>query len=98
MTTNKICIYVYTYIYIYKGHVSGALHALQERGSPLGVRYNRYNCLIKPSMIGYLTEGPAVMFDAVNTCRDASEQSEPSEPNGEPVWAAIHIRQAKICT
>ena len=28
----------------------------------------------------------------------ASEQSEPSEPNGEPVWTAIHIRHAKICT
>ena len=33
-----------------------------------------------------------------STCTDASEQSEPSEPNGEPVWTAIHIRHAKICT
>ena len=32
------------------------------------------------------------------SCTDASEQSEPSEPNGEPVWTAIHIRHAKICT
>ena len=28
----------------------------------------------------------------------ASEQSKPSEPNGEPVWNAIHIRHDKICT
>ena len=28
----------------------------------------------------------------------ASEQSEPSEPNGKPVWIAIHIRHVKICT
>ena len=33
-----------------------------------------------------------------NTCTDASEQSEPSERNGEPVWTAVHIRHAKICT
>ena len=33
-----------------------------------------------------------------NTCTDASEQSEPSEPNGEPVWTAIYTRHVKICT
>ena len=33
-----------------------------------------------------------------STCTDASERSEPSEPNGEPVWTAIHIRHAKLCT
>ena len=32
-----------------------------------------------------------------NACTDAGEQSEPSEPNGEPVWTAIQIRHAKIC-
>ena len=31
-----------------------------------------------------------------NTCTDSSEHSEPSEPNSEPVWTAIHIRHAKI--
>ena len=33
-----------------------------------------------------------------NECTDASEQSKPSEPNGEPVWTEIHIRHTKICT
>ena len=33
-----------------------------------------------------------------NTCTDASEQSEPSEPNGKPVWTGIHIRHARVCT
>ena len=33
-----------------------------------------------------------------NTCTDASERSEPSEPIGEPVWTAMHIRHARICT
>ena len=33
-----------------------------------------------------------------STCTDASEQSVPSEPNGEPVWTAIHIRHATFCT
>ena len=31
-------------------------------------------------------------------CTDANEQSEPSEPNGEPVWTAIHIRHVTFCT
>ena len=35
--------------------------------------------------------------DGFHLRTDASEQSEPSEPNGEPVWTAIHIRHAKIC-
>ena len=47
-------------------------------------------------------QAPGSKFDDIShvdsTCTDASEQSEPSEPNGEPVWLAIHIRHATFCT
>ena len=43
-------------------------------------------------------EWPESSRAGTDAARTQSEQREPSEPNGEPVWTAMHIRHAKILT